>query len=342
MEYFLGVDIGASTVKLGFVDERGRIVGERRDYRSHAGDGPRATIGVIREAYTALCEENGIDPGGVRAVGACSPTPIDRRGMCVYPTNIDASWRGVNVREELSTALGLESFLLNDGDAAAYREYAVRAEVGRDSDGMVQLITGTGLGGSLIIHGEVFAGPTVTAELGHVITDTSPSADRCGCGATGCAETRASLTGLTNIVRHLQEAGEVEEELRGEPSQVARRLRALGQVKSPLPGVCSIWREYFTHLGLAARSIANTVGCDLIVISGGAQEREEGAGEREWRAFLDFGLDVVREQLDCSFPHLRDVRVEWAIDQLADSAAYGAAAYARHLVGVNGAKDRGD
>ena len=332
MQHFLGVDIGASTVKLGLIDADGAIVGSRHDYDSEASGGPQATMRVIADALPRLLDENGISDAPPIAVGACSPTPVSADGLCVYPTNIDASWEGVNVKELLSETLDVPAYLLNDGDAAAYREYAVRRAQGRASDGMVQFITGTGLGGSIIVNGEVFAGPGVTAELGHVVTDTSSDADRCGCGATGCAETRASLTGLANIVRHRGERGQLPEELTGEPRLAARKLRALGQVPDPLPMVRDIWKEYFTHIGLAARTVANTVGCDLIVISGGAQEREAHADEASWRRFLDEGIETIKGELHRSFPHLRRIRVEWAIDQLADSAAYGAAAYARHAV----------
>ncbi len=330
MQHFLGVDIGASTVKLGLINARGEIVGTRHDYDSHARSGPQATMNVIAEAVPRLMQENGIAPPDLVAAGACSPTPVSADGFCVYPTNIDASWKGVNVKEVLSQTLGVPAYLLNDGDAAAYREYAVRAAAGSASDGMVQFITGTGLGGSIIIHGEVFAGPGVTAELGHVITDTSDTADRCGCGARGCAETRASLMGLANIVRHHQETEDLPEVLSGDPAAVARKLRGLVQVAAPLPEVEAMWEEYFTHIGRAARTVANTVGCDLIVISGGAQEREAEADEAAWRRFLDSGISTVTTELHQSFPHLKTVRVEWAIDQLPDSAAYGAAAYAAH------------
>lgn len=331
MQHYLGVDIGASTVKLGLINATGDIVGSRIDFDSRASDGPTATMQVIADGLPSLLADAGVDRNAVAGVGACSPTPVSAEGLCVYPTNIDRSWTGVNVREELSRTLGVPAYLLNDGDAAAYREYAVRVAAGRASDGMVQFITGTGLGGSIIINGEVFAGPGVTAELGHVITDTSVDADRCGCGARGCVETRASLTGLTNILRRRGDAGALPPELAGEPRLAARKLRALGQVAEPLPVVREIWHEYFLHIGRAARTVANTVGCDLIVISGGAQERESGADEAAWRRFLDDGIATITGELHQSFPHLREIRVEWAIDQLADSAAYGAAAYARHM-----------
>ncbi|MEX2445092.1 MAG: ROK family protein [Alkalispirochaeta sp.] len=330
MQHFLGVDIGASTVKLGLIDAVGTILGTRHDYDSHARSGPQATMDVIAAAVPRIMQENGVAVSELAAVGACSPTPVSADGFCVYPTNIDPSWKGVNVKDLLSRTLGIPAYLLNDGDAAAYREYAVRAAIGTASKGMVQFITGTGLGGSIIINGEVFAGPGVTAELGHVITDTSATADRCGCGALGCAETRASLMGLGNIVRHHQQAKTLPEVLSGDPSLVARKLRALVQTAAPLPEVEAIWQEYFTHIGRAARTVANTVGCDLIVISGGAQEREADADDAAWRRFLDSGIDTITTELHQSFPHLKQVRVEWAIDQLPDSAAYGAAAYAAH------------
>lgn len=332
MSHYVGVDIGASTVKLGLISADGTIVGERRDFPSRAHEGPEATMAVVAAELPTLLRDFNVADAPV-AGGACCPTPVDADGFCVYPTNIDASWEGVNVRGLLAETLGVPAVLLNDGDAAAYREYAVRAAAGRASRGMVQFITGTGLGGSIIVNGEVFAGPAVTAELGHILTDTSATADRCGCGAHGCVETRASLLGLANQVRHLQAGGDVPSELSGEPRDVARRLRRLGQEEAPMAEVTAIWREYFTHIGRAARTVANTVGCDLIVLSGGAQEREPGASEAAWKRFMADGVAAIRAELDRSFPHLAKLRVEWAIDDLPDSACYGAATYARHVLG---------
>ncbi|MBU1430716.1 ROK family protein, partial [Myxococcota bacterium] len=325
MSDFLGVDIGASTVKLGLIDARGEVVGARLDLPSRANEGPEATLAVITAAVPDLLRALGDTHSTLRGVGVCCPTPISAEGECLHPPNIDASWSGFRVRDALSAALERPVFLLNDGDAAAFREFSVRAARGLASKGMAQFITGTGLGGALILNGAVFSGPIVAGELGHVVTDTSQTADRCGCGALGCAETRASLTGLANLVRLYGRRGPLPEALQGDPKRASYRLRALVQQPKVDPIVQAIWDDYFHHIGLAARSVANIIGCDLIVLSGGAQERESGTDEADWRRYLDRGVGIVRETLCASFPHLHSVRVEWALDALPDSAAYGAA-----------------
>lgn len=331
MKYYLGVDIGASTVKLGLMNHENTIVGTRRDFPCRANEGPAATLEVVKSGLTALLDEHDIGPGALEAVGVCCPTPVGPDGEIIYPTNIDKSWTGVNGRTIFHDSLGLPTFLLNDGDAAAYREYRLRAAAGLATPNMAQFITGTGLGGSIIINGELLVGcsPGVATELGHLQTDTSPEADRCGCGSVGCAETRASLVGLTNGVRHRQARGAVPSDLEGEPARVARRLRALAQAPSPSSEVLAIWETYFTHLGRAMRQVANTVGCNLIVISGGAHEREAGVEDADYRRFLDTAITWAKAELARGFPHLRNIRVEWAVDAIPDSAAYGAADYAR-------------
>lgn len=328
MSIYLGIDIGASTVKLGLFDSEKGVIGDRLDNPSRASQGPDATINVIKTAAQDIFKTNNINPQDVKGIGASCPTPIDASGMCVYPTNIDHSWQGVNVKQKLADTFNLPVLLLNDGDAAAYREYAVREAQNQSSSSMAQFITGTGLGGALIINGKIFCAPGVAAELGHILTDTSDNADLCGCGATGCVETRASLLGLRNMVKHRQAKGNVPEQLQGDPMEVAKILRELGQADDPLQDVTDIWHEYFTNLGRAARTVLNIVGCDLIVISGGAQERRNNASDHSYERFKTDAIGWIRHEIDHSFPHLKNTRVEWSIDTLPDSAAYGAAQYA--------------
>lgn len=332
MDVFLGVDIGASVVKLGLHRAGVGPIGTRHDFPSHAAVGPDATMQVVAEALDGVISAAGVARGELAAVGVCCPTPVNADGMSVYPTNIAASWKGANVRDMVGQVVGLPSVLLNDGDAAAYREYDVRRRTGREGRCMVQFITGTGLGGSIIVEGRVWVGPLVAGELGHIVTDTGDEADRCGCGGIGCAETRASLTGLAHLVRRRCHGNDVPEPLRGDAKQGARSLRALAQQAVVHPLVHQIWDEYFTHVGRAARNVANTLGPDLIVLSGGAQERETGAPAEAHARFLEHGRSVVLRELGGSFPHLSQTRVEWAVDELADSAWCGAAAYAERLV----------
>ncbi len=328
MSIYLGIDIGASTVKLGLFEPEQGAIGTRLDRPSSASEGPDATVNVIKTATNKLLAANQLQFQDLKAIGACCPAPIDASGMCVYPTNIDPSWQGVNIAQKLSEALQLPAFLLNDGDAAAYREYKIREAQNQASSVMVQFITGTGLGGALIVNGKIWSAPGVAAELGHICIDSSENADLCGCGARGCVETRASLLGLRNMVKHRQAKGNVPEALQGEPMAVAKTLRRLGQMDEPLPDVVAIWQEYFTSLGIAARSVVNIIGCDLIVISGGAQEKEKTASEGAYQRFKQDAIAWIRQEIDHSFPHLTQTRVEWSIDTLPDSAAYGAAQYA--------------
>ena len=327
MTVSLGIDIGASTVKLGLVDGEGRVLGQRLDNPSQAAGGPRQTMEVVSRAAAELCEANGLTLSELSVTGVCCPTPISRDGRCVYPTNIDISWKGAKIAEIVSQAIGTQAMLLNDGDAAAYREYWVRRSMGRASANMAQFITGTGLGGAIILDGEVLFGATVASELGHLPTESGASARACGCGARGCAETRASLIGLSNIVSDRRDSS-WPQVLQGEAREVAKRLRRLVQQEEVLPEVNGIWEEYFTHLGRAARTVANTIGCDLIILSGGAQEREAEVSDRAYQRYLDQAISWLKAELRCGFPHLSEVNVEWALDHLPDSACYGVAAYA--------------
>lgn len=208
MAYSIGVDVGGTKVLGGVVDGDGRVLAHaRRDTPRQGGAELTQTIAdVARE----LMKDFAVESVGISAAGFVSS---DRKTMLASP-NI-ASWNGVDLDRELSALIGLSVVIENDANAAAWGE--ARFGAGRGEDHLMLLTIGTGIGGGVVVNGQLYRGAFgVAAEFGHM--RVVPEGHLCGCGVRGCFEQYASGNAL---LRHAREA------INASP-EVARNLLSLG------------------------------------------------------------------------------------------------------------------
>lgn len=212
--YFVGIDLGGTTVKLGVLDDQGRPLC-RHTVATHVENGPEngaCRMGqAVREAIAGLK----LDASAVARVGLGSPGILDvRGGVMVNPTNFPG-WGGFPLRDRVSHHCGLPVAFVNDANAAAYGEFWVGS--GRSFRSLILLTLGTGVGcgiiiGDVIVEGENGHG----AECGHVLIDPSPAGRRCSCGLTGHLEAYASATAVIQRTREALDSGR--------PSTLGKRL----------------------------------------------------------------------------------------------------------------------
>lgn len=208
MAYSIGVDVGGTKVLGGVVDADGNVLAHaRRDTPRQGGAELTQTIAdVARE----LMDDFTVGSVGISAAGFVSS---DRKTMLASP-NI-AGWNGVDLDRELSALIGLSVVIENDANAAAWGE--ARFGAGRGEDHLMLLTIGTGIGGGIVVDGELYRGAFgIAAEFGHM--RVVPEGHLCGCGARGCFEQYASGNAL---LRHAREA------ISASP-EVARNLLSLG------------------------------------------------------------------------------------------------------------------
>ena len=193
MTYTIGIDVGGTKVLGGVVDENGKIIATAR--KDTPRQGGRALTQTIADTAIELMSEHTISSIGVSAAGFVSS---DRKTMLATP-NI-ADWNGVNLDAELYALIGLPVVIENDANAAAWGEAKFGA--GRNQNHMMMLTVGTGIGGGIVLNGELFRGAFgIAAEFGHL--RVVPDGHLCGCGARGCFEQYASGNAL---LRHAREA----------------------------------------------------------------------------------------------------------------------------------------
>lgn len=198
MHINIGVDIGGTKIAAGAVTKDGRIVSLWREPTPKDSD---SIVSSIVSAINHLSHDNDVRAaGGVQAVGISAAGFISHdRSAVVFSPNL--CWRNEPLAQRVSQATGLPVVLENDANAAAWGEYRFGAAAGHTTVAMVTV--GTGIGGGLIINGELVRGAHgFGAEFGHMILN--PNGELCGCGQRGCWEAQASGTALVRLARQFE------------------------------------------------------------------------------------------------------------------------------------------
>ena len=208
MSYSIGIDVGGTKVLGGVVDGDGRVLAHARRDTPRQG-GPELTQ-TIADVALELRKDFAVETVGISAAGLVSS---DRKTM-LAASNI-AGWNGLDLDHQLTALIGLSVIIENDANAAAWGE--ARFGAGRGEDQLMLLTIGTGIGGGVVVNGELYRGAFgVAAEFGHMRVE--PEGHLCGCGARGCFEQYASGNAL---LRHAREA------INASP-EVARNLLSRG------------------------------------------------------------------------------------------------------------------
>ncbi len=193
----IGIDIGGTKVAGGVLDEQGAIVARaRRDtpHRSKSPDVVEDTIvGVIEDLLDQTAREDVVAVG----VGAAGWVSADRATILFAP---HLSWRNEPLQERLSTRVPVPVYVDNDANAAGWAEH--RFGAGRGETHLMMITLGTGIGGALVMDGQVQRGRYgVAGEYGHMMV--VPGGHRCECGNRGCWEQYASGNALVREARSL-------------------------------------------------------------------------------------------------------------------------------------------
>ena len=192
----MGVDIGGTKVAAGVVDESGRVL-ERSQVPTPSHD-PKAVEDAIVDAVERLRARHQIEAVGIGAAGWVDNT------QSVVRFSPHLAWRDEPLRAALEGRLDLPLIVDNDANAAAWAEY--RFGAGAGSSVMVCLTLGTGIGGGLVINGELFRGTYgMAGEWGHMTK--VPGGHWCECGNRGCWEQYASGNALVREARALLRSG---------------------------------------------------------------------------------------------------------------------------------------
>jgi len=196
MQYGFGIDLGGTTVKLAFFDREGTIL-SKWEIPTVTADSGKQILPDIAAAVEGYLKENNISKEQVIGIGIGVPGPVDGKGLVNRCINL--GWGVFNIAEELSGLTGFPVKAGNDANVAALGEYWKGG--GKGCDNMVFVTLGTGVGGGIVIEGNLLHGAHGSgAEIGHMVLNRDET-DRCNCGKTGCVEQYCSATGIVRLAK---------------------------------------------------------------------------------------------------------------------------------------------
>ena len=267
MKYVFGVDIGGTTVKLGFFDTEGNIL-EKWEIPTRKELGGKYILPDIAESITNLLMEKGIEKKDVAGVGVGVPGPVDADGVVFKAVNL--GWDIFSVSNTLSDLINLPVKAGNDANVAALGEMWKGG--GKGHDDLVAVTLGTGVGGGIIVQGKLLAGATgAGGEIGHIHVEDNET-DRCGCGKQGCLEQYGSATGIVRIANRVLAATDEASVLR-EGELTAKAVCDAAKAKDAV--AIKVMEQFGAYLGRGLAAIACVVNPEVFVIGGGVSKAGE-------------------------------------------------------------------
>ncbi len=263
-KYSIGVDLGGTKIKVGIVNEAGRII-QKASVDTCAEQGPDKVVSQIKKGINSLLVTN---KKQIQGIGIGSPGTVSTKKGTVENSPNLAGWKKVHLGRIITKEFGLPTFVENDANAAAIGELIYGA--GKDLKSFIMITLGTGVGGGIIHNRKLFKGDFGAAgEIGHITIDYK--GPKCKCGAYGCLET---YLGNKYIIKN------VVEKLKNNKSSLIYKLtdNNLKKLNPKIIHEASLLGDEFSKkvienlgevLGYGLASVVNLLDISTIIIGGG-------------------------------------------------------------------------
>lgn len=310
--YYVGVDVGGTSVKLGLFDENDNLI-SRGNFKTKTIE---YLVDDLVNNINKLFESNNLNIKDLKAMGVGFPGHVDgKEGVVVYSNNLIAhDYPFVKkVQEQINVPIRIS----NDANVAAFGEFTYGK--GKEFENIVFVTLGTGVGGGIIIDGKILEGKNgAGAEIGHMVISTN--GPLCSCGRRGCFETYSSASALVRNARiaminnptsKLCKAVKRPEDLNG---KIFFDVLLKGDKVANI-----VFENYIEDLAEGLTNLANIFRPDAIILGGG----------------ISYRGDVLMEPLQQRLSKMIyggqwNARVELMISELKnDAGIYGAYAMAK-------------
>jgi glucokinase len=272
-KWVIGVDLGGTNIVVGVlpIDAAEADVLALKSEPTDAERGAKYVVDkivlLIEEARAEVVAQFGGTRADFAGIGIGAPGPLNRKtGTVIQSPNL--GWRNFPLRDLISNAVNLPAVLDNDANCATYGEWWLGA--GRNVDTLIGLTLGTGIGGGIVLHGEIFHGVSDAAgEIGHMTIEANGR--KCPCGNYGCLEAYASGPAIARRAIEGLEAG-AESLLTDLVGNKLENITAATVYEAVVHGdtyANEVMRETAKFLGAGVANIVNIFNPDMIVISGG-------------------------------------------------------------------------
>jgi glucokinase len=269
VRFVLGIDIGGTNLVVGSVAEDGSAVVAAASEATHSEAGATDVVDrLVGLAERAIATTRREAPGAeILGVGVGAPGPLDtRRGIVLLTPNL--GWVNLPLRQIIHDRLGLPAALDNDANCAVLGEWWVGAA--RGARHAIGITIGTGIGGGIIIGGQLYHGASdVAGEIGHTTIDTEGR--RCKCGNYGCLEAYASGPNIALRAVEELEAG-AESRLRALVGGDLRKITAQTVYQAAADGdelALEVVNDTAKFLGVGIGNLLNVFNPEVVVVCGG-------------------------------------------------------------------------
>lgn len=319
-QHIVGIDIGGTKIYACLVDESGVVVARAK--QPSPTDTPAALMAAVIDVVRVLVAKAGLDVDSIAAIGAGVPGVVDANGTCLWAPNCPLT--GVAVARELHEVFGVPVAVGNDVNVGTLGEKAFG--VGRGYDNVFGMFVGTGIGGGLVVNGEIVIGDhCLGAEVGHIVVDVE--AARRGDPGGGEFEYIAGRLGIERSIKAALAAGRdsvIKGKLRSDGSD---RLKS-GLLKAGVDAGDEVVCEVLTHaaqiIGLACVTVIYLVDPEALIMGGGVIE-----------ACGDFMLPIIESTIAAHVKAVDGRAMVVLRSELGDDAvALGAAALGRARLGT--------
>lgn len=308
MKKYIGCDLGGTNLRAAVVDvENGQVL-HMMSVPTLAREGHDAVMRRMADLIAHVTRSSEIHKDDIGGVGIGVPGVLDlERGETLFLPNLPGTWPHVPLRDTIARLTGFPTALLNDVRSITNGEW--RFGAGRGVDTVAVFAVGTGIGGGLVINGQLHLGIGGTAgELGHTMIDFN--GPRCGCGNYGCLEAYASgpaiaamgikavVQGQTTMIASMcnHDLNQITPEL------IARAAQEGDEI------ALDIYEKAGLYIGIAAANVCVSIGPRRIIIGGGVAQ----AG--------DLLLEPIRRTLRERVHVMPIEQVEVVTSQLGDNA----------------------
>ena len=265
MRYCFGVDVGGTTVKLGFFDEEGNLL-EKWEIPTRTEDHGKNILPDVAASILDKMKEREVSREEIAGVGIGAPGPIDAKGTVYVAVNL--GWGTFSLKNELQSLLNLPVEAGNDANVAALGEMWKGG--GQGYSNVVAVTLGTGVGGGIIVDGKILSGATgAGGEIGHIhVMDDETEA--CNCGNCGCLEQYTSATGIVRLAKRRLAEDDKPSVLRESGNISAKTV--FDAVKDGDELAIEVAERFGKILGKTLAGIAAVVNPEIFVIGGGVSK----------------------------------------------------------------------
>ena len=308
MKKFIGCDLGGTNLRAAIVDVENGDVMHHMSIPTLAREGHDAVMDRMADLFLHVIQAAGLQKEEIGGIGIGVPGVLDlEKGEVLFLPNLPGNWPHVPLQDTITRLTGLPTAMLNDVRSITNGEW--RFGAGRGVNTVAVFAIGTGIGGGLVINGQLHLGMGGTGgELGHTMIDFN--GPRCGCGNNGCLEAYASGPAIT--------AMGIKAVAQGLTTQIGEMCGFdLNQINPELIAKAAeigdaiardIYEKAGLYIGVAAANMCASIGPQRIIIGGGVAQ----AGE----LLLDPIRRTIRERV-----HIMPVeQVEVVPSKLGDNA----------------------